>query len=285
MKKILTIILVLGTVLPAFAQRTSGGSTQSWRRYDVTYDTTYRTVTENITMPSTSKSYLRAGLLRGRGKWATPSRVGWPEWGRQDQGDTAGGDMSGGYELVFGNWENMTSVNSGLHPGIDLSFIWELGWQHYTYETSEDLPTNYSVEYGATNSFYYGLGIGATFKPLVFGMRDPTKAPEKMILIDIGATANFNFHNSGESTYQSGGVRALFNHEDDPIGMRINATLYAGLRYDFISVYVTYCTDLADIYNPEYVHESTSGSSFNFSETFEEDVDFNTISFGVGLNF
>lgn len=268
--------------MPALAQRTSGGSTQSWRRFDVTYDTTYRTVTENVSMPSTSKTYFRGGLLRGRGKWAEPSRDYWPEWGREDQGDTAGGDMSGGFEIVLGNWENLVGVNQDLHPAIDLSFIWELGWQNYTYELSSDAPSDYTVDYGSTNSFYYGLGLGATIKPQVFGMKDLSKATSKMFLIDIGASANFHLYNSGDSEYQSGNFSASFGHSDDPLGMRINGTLYAGIRYDLFSVYVTYNADLLDVYNPTYEHLNANGGLIN---DFEEDVDFNTVSFGVGLNF
>lgn len=64
--------------------------------------------------------------------------------------------------------------------------------------------------------------------------------------------------------------------------MPINGTLYAGMRYDFFSVYVTYNADLLDVYNPTYEHLNANGGLIN---DFEEDVDFNTVSFGVGLNF
>lgn len=284
MKKIFTLLLIIGTALPTLAQRTSGGSTQSWRRFDVTYDTIYRTVTESVSMPSTSKSYIRGGLLRGRGKWAEPSRPYWPEWGRYDNGDTAGGDMSGGFELAFGGWNNLTNTNKQLHPAIDLSSIWELGWQNYTYELSEDVPF-YEVEYGSTHSFYYGLGLGATIKPLLFSGGSLTDPSKSALLVDIGITANLHLHYSSESTYRAGGIEATFGHDDDLLGSRMNTTLYLGVRYNFISVYMTYATDLVDLYNPEYTHSSTSNSSQSFTDYFEEDVDFNTLSFGVGLNF
>lgn len=278
MKKIFTLLLVIGFVLPAFAQRTSGGSTQSWRRYDLTYDTTYSTVTERINYPSTSRQYFRIGLIRGRGQIAEESEVYYPEWGRQSLG---GGDMNGGFEIVYGSWQNMENVNTGLHPAVDMSLITEFGYHRYTYENSSSV-TDYTVDYGATNGFDFALGVGATIKPMMFNVSSPEEIPKNQVLIDVGATLGVHLFATGETTYSSGGFEAYYNHEDDLLGARMDANIHLGIRYNFIGIYMVYGVDVLDLYNPEYFHESTNT---NFSENFEEDVAYNTLSFGVSLNF
>lgn len=278
MKKVITLLVLIGFAAPALAQRTSGGSTQSWRRFDVRYDTTYREITEQISMPPTSKTYFRVGVVRGRGLIAEDSRVYYPEDGRKG---INGGDMTGGYEIVFGSWSNLTETNQSLHHAVDLSFITEFGWQQFRYEANSEVA-DYTVDYGSTNNFFYGLGLGATIKPLLFSASDLSKVPEKTLLIDIGAYASASIFLTGETTYTSGNFEGYYNHEDDIIGARLDGTIHLGLRYGFFGVYAQYGMDLASLYNPEYYHASTTNS---FSETFEEDVVYNTMSFGVSLIF
>lgn len=276
MKNYLLIIIALGLSVPALAQRTKGGSTQSWRRYDVQYDTTYQAVTENVRYPSTSRTYFRVGIVNGRGLWTEESLTYYPENGFKG---TDGGDMAGGWEIVIGGWTNMTESNKNLHPAVDLSLINEFGLHVYNYEYNGDVA-DYSVDYGTTYDIDYALGVGATIKPGLFS-GSTTPPSSNGVLIDVGATVGLNLFGIGETTYQSGNSEGDLYYDEDLIGMRLNLNLQIGIRYGFVGAYVCFGQDMADIYAPTYQHDY-NGSDF---ESFEEDVAYNTTSFGLSLNF
>lgn len=278
MRKYLLLLFTIGIVSPVFAQRTSGGSTQSWRRYDVQYDTTYTQITENVSYPTTSTTYFRAGLIQGRGLWSEASRLGWPEDGFKGE---RGNDMTGGYEFFFGRWTNMTETNKNLHPAIDLSGIFEMGLQIYNYELSADSAAlGYEVDYGTTIGLSTRLGVGATIKPMLFASDAvPTK---NGLLVDVGANIGLDFWGTGETTYQNPSNTGDFSYDDESfLGVRVNLNLHLGVRYGFVGVYVEYGNDLTHLLNPTYVHENNG----QYYEEFEENVEYNTLTYGISLHF
>lgn len=279
MKKYIIALFALTCVTPAFAQRTSGGSTQTWRRYDVQYDTTYNTITENVRYPSTSNAYIRIGLVKGRGLWSEPSLGGWPEDGFKG---INGSDATSGFELFFGGWTNMTEVNKNLHPAIDLSTIFEMGVQFYQRELSTDTAAlGYDVDYALTGGLSTRLGIGATIKPTLF---TSTSVPtSNSLLIDVGVTIGFDMYGSGQTTYSNpSGNNGYFEYDDESfIGMRLNANLHLGVRYKFVGFYVEVGNDLLHLIDPSYDHYYNS----TLIENFDEDVKYNTVTYGISFHF
>lgn len=277
-KIILTSAIVLAG-FAAMAQQTKGGSTREWQRYDVSYDTVYTTVTENVYYPSTSTSYMRIGLVRGRGLWAEPSRAAYPEDGFKGED---GLDMNSGFEIFFGGWTNMTEINKGLHPAIDLSTTFEMGLQVYSYNLSEDTASlGYEVDYGSTYSFSTRWGLGATVKPLEFAGLAPDDAGA--LLVDVGANLGIDLWGTGETTYDNpnGSYGSIYYDDESFIGARLNFNFHLGVRYKFIGAYVEMGRDLSHLFNPTYDHDLNS----YYYESFDEEVEFNTLTYGVSIHF
>lgn len=287
---IITLSIVLFSSTWALAQQTKGGSTQDWRRYDIQYDTVYSTVTEQVSLPPSSKSYFRGGLLSGTGLWADDSFVNSANLGFPEDGlaGTDGADMSGGWEVVYGKWNNWENTNKNLHPGIDMSEIVELGVQGYNFEYSG--PASEYAHSGAAYSFFFGYGVGVTLKPMVLGGKDATSRDNNKLLVDIGLSFNMHLYGFTDFEYSGtaydGGGNAFpytgYNTFDsDPLGARIDYQLQVGVRYGFIGAYFFLSNQLTGLYKPEYESYFNNG----YIGPGVEDMNFGLTGFGISLNF
>jgi hypothetical protein len=116
-------------------------------------------------------------------------------------------NLERGFEISLGGYNNWDNINKNLHPGIDISGIYDIGIQYVTREFDNRFEDNlmnpsdwYRVDYGNYFGFWMGWGIGTTLKPAYIAELET--GPLDHLLIDIGLRADLLFYGSGITTIE-----------------------------------------------------------------------------------
>ncbi len=278
-KKLLLLVFTASSFI-AHAQVTSGGSKQNWEKFSIEYDTVVVEETLSSSYPSTSKTYVRLGFVNYSGSIGE-SHKWFPELALLGD-ENYGLGMESGYELALGGYTNFTSINNGLHPAIDLSSIYEVGFQWCALaEAQEPGPFTgpgavNSIEGGTFLQAHYGFGIMATIKPAY--LTDKIIPALKDLYFDIGLRPDLTLY--GHTPMNQRFVDPLNGNEyeitiDEGVGVGLNLNIMFGLRWKFIGIRYDVSNVLSTLAAPEPYYD---GNYFT-NETLYESGKFSIMLF------
>lgn len=284
-KKLLLLAFTASSFV-ANAQVTSGGSKQNWEKFSVEYDTVVVEETLSSSYPSTSKSYVRLGFVNYSGSIGESHRWA-PEEALQGN-ESFGLGMESGYELAIGGYTNFTSINNGLHPAIDLSSVYEVGFQWCALAEAQE-PAPFSGP-GAVNSIdggtflqaHYGYGVVATIKPAY--LTDKIIPALKDVYFDIGLRPDLTLYGHTPMTQRfedpfTGDFYDLSIEEG--IGFGLNLNIMLGLRWKFIGIRY----DISNVLSTLAAPEPYITSNFQTNDYFTNETQYESGKFSIMLFF